>query len=148
GPQGEFRRAAEQLIDDANSLAVEVLSCSGLDKVVADPAIQPGNESRLKRPFDVTEQNYTLLVRQVSRLDGCRFRRTQSVRLHAKCTTDRRHRYSTGLNSVSRGPNDTATSQQMDLDADRVGRARVALRTWHRGRSGSYPAAPRFSGTG
>jgi hypothetical protein len=60
-----FVDAAEHLIDDANPLAIEVLSCSGLDKVVADPTIQPSKDGGFQRPFDVTEQNYTLLVCQV-----------------------------------------------------------------------------------
>jgi hypothetical protein len=52
---------AKRLVDDTNAFAVKVLCCSRLDKVIAYPAIQPGNESRLQGPFDVTKQNNAAL---------------------------------------------------------------------------------------
>jgi len=54
---------AKRLVDDTNAFAAKVLCCSRLDKVIAYPAIQPGNESRLQGPFDVTKQNNALLGR-------------------------------------------------------------------------------------
>lgn len=48
---------AEHLVEHADVLALDVLGGGGLDDVVADPAVDGGDEAELHRALDVAEQD-------------------------------------------------------------------------------------------